>query len=351
MPAQLSRRRLLRSGLLLGAGLGLNLPALARLQDQTPAAEAPAERGTTVQLELAGDIRNVHDPVIIKADNAYYVFCTGVGIPIRKSTDLLTWERPSPGRVIQQIPEWVRKTMPNVFDQWAPDISYFNGKYHLYYSVSTFGSNRSVIGLATNLTLNAEDAAYEWIDQGLVLESIASNNYNCIDPNLVIDSDDAAWLAFGSFWTGIKMRRLDYATGKPSTEDTQLYSLAQRFENDGAIEAPFIIRNGDYYYLFVSFDSCCRGRDSTYHVMVGRSEAITGPYLDRDGVEMLKGGGTQVTFPTERWRGPGHNAILQEDGVDYIVYHAYDAQNTGIPTLHINPLEWDEDGWPSIAGV
>jgi arabinan endo-1,5-alpha-L-arabinosidase len=63
---------------------------------------------------------------------------------------------------------------------------------------------------------------------------------------------------------------------------------------------------------------------------------------------MLIGGGSQVTFPTERWRGPGHNAILQEDGVEYIVYHAYDAQRGGISTLRIDPLVWDADGWPSI---
>ena len=88
--------------------------------------------------------------------------------------------------------------------------------------------------------------------------------------------------------------------------------------------------------------------DSTYHVMVGRSENVIGPYVDRDGVEMLKGGGTQVTFPTERWRGPGHNAILQENNKEYIVYHAYDAESNGTPTLRIDRLEWDAEGWPFI---
>jgi arabinan endo-1,5-alpha-L-arabinosidase len=186
------------------------------------------------------------------------------------------------------------------------------------------------------------------VDEGLVVESFATDDYNCIDPNLILDADGVPWLAFGSFWTGIKMRRLDYATGKLSDEDPTLYSLARRYVNHGAVEAPFIIRKGDFYYLFVSFDFCCRGVDSTYYVAVGRSEHVTGPYVDRNRVEMLKGGGTQVTFPTERWRGPGHNAILQEDGVDYIVHHAYDAENQGVPTLRIAPLTWDAEGWPSI---
>src|SRR5690606_11380777 len=211
-----------------------------------------------------------------------------------------------------------------------------------------FGSNRSVIGLAVNDTLNPQDDAYKWVDRGLVIESFPEDDYNCIDANLIIDADGVPWLAFGSFWSGIKMRRLDYDTGLPSNEDTTLYSLARRTENSGSVEAPLIIRKGDYYYLFVSFDFCCRGVDSTYRVMVGRSENVTGPYIDRDGVPMLEGGGTQVTFPTERWRGPGHNSILQDGDRDYIVYHAYDAEAHGAPTLRIDPLVWDDDGWPAI---
>lgn len=327
----------------------MSLPTLARLQDQPATPEAPPESEATMSLELSGEIRNIHDPVIIKAEDAYYLFCTAPGVRIRKSTDLITWEKPSPPKVFDTMPNWARKTIPNQLDVWAPDISYFNDRYHLYYSVSTFGKNRSVIGLATNVTLNAEEAGYEWVDHGLVLESLPSNNYNCIDPNLIIDADGVPWLAFGSFWSGIKMRRLDYATGKPSDEDTKLYSLAQRFVNDGAIEAAFIIRKDDFYYLFVSFDACCQGSKSTYHVRVGRSETVTGPHVDRDGVKLSAGGGTQVTFPTDRWRGPGHNAILQDNGVDYIVYHAYDAQRQGVPTLRIDPLTWDADGWPSVS--
>ena len=135
------------------------------------------------------------------------------------------------------------------------------------------------------------------------------------------------------------MRRLDYETGKPPTKTQPSTPWPNVPSIRGAVEAPFIIHRGDFYYLFASFDFCCRGVDSTYYVVVGRSENITGPYVDRDGVEMLDGGGTQVTFPTERWRGPGHNAILQDNGVDYIVYHAYDAENQGAPTLRIDPLD------------
>lgn len=299
-------------------------------------------------LELTGALKQVHDPAIIKAEDAYYVFSTADGLSIRKSVDLVNWRLATPARVFARIPTWAQEMIPGATNIWAPDISYFNGKYHLYYSVSTFGSSRSVIGLATNINLDSASGDYRWVDEGLVLESTHTSNYNCIDANLIMDAGGLPWLAFGSHWSGIKMRRLDYETGKPSADDPKLYNLAQRAVHPRAIEAPFIIRKGGFYYLFVSFDSCCRGAESTYRVMVGRSENVTGPYVDRDGVDMMRDGGTQVTFPTERWRGPGHNAILQEGGIEYIVYHAYDAKNQGVPTLRIDPLEWDAEGWPFI---
>ncbi len=302
-------------------------------------------------LELTGTLKQVHDPVIAKDGDRYYLFSTGNGIAARRSDDMQHWQNTFPTNVFQRVPDWALEMVPGATNMWAPDISYYNDRFHLYYSVSTFGSNRSVIGLVTNATLDRENDAFEWVDHGLVVESQRGGDYNAIDANLVLDEDGVPWLSFGSFWSGIKMRRLDYATGKPSSEDETLYSLATREVNSRSVEAPFIIRRGDYYYLFVSFDFCCRGIDSTYRVMVGRSEAVTGPYVDRDDVPMMDGGGTQVTFPTERWRGPGHNAIYSEDGVDYIVYHAYDAESQGAPTLRIDILEWDADGWPSIMNA
>lgn len=347
-----TRRQFLRTSLLLGAGAAMSLPALARLQEATPSPESTPEMEATMTTELTGSIRPVHDPVMIKHNDTYYAFSTGIGIegiPIRESKDLVDWEHASPGQVFAHIPDWALEAVPGATNIWAPDISFYNGKYHLYYSVSTFGKNRSVIGLVTNTTLDSKEEGYKWEDQGMVTQSSSASNYNAIDPNLIIDADGVPWLAFGSFWSGIKMRRLDFETGKTTNEDKTVYSLAQRPAPPDAIEAPFIIHKNHFYYLFVSFDACCQGINSTYHVMVGRSEAVTGPYVDRDGVEMMKGGGTQVTFPNERWRGPGHCAIVQEESVDYIVYHSYDADNLGQPTLRIEPLVWDAEGWPSIS--
>ncbi|MBI1279828.1 MAG: family 43 glycosylhydrolase [Anaerolineaceae bacterium] len=337
---KINRRQFLHSAAAVGFGVLTN--SFVSAQDATAEATAATEGNA---LELTGNFRNVHDPVIIKQGDTYYLYCTGARIPTRSSKDLHDWQGVRPGP-LPETPQWAKDYVPKADSIWAPDISFHNGKYYLYYSVSTFGSNHSCIGLETNVTLNPEDKDYKWEDQGMVIASDNPNNYNCIDPNWVMDTDGNAWLAFGSFWSGIKMRRLNNETGLLSDEDTKLYSLATRFENSGSIEGAFIIHKDDYYYLFASFDFCCRGVDSTYNVRVGRSENVTGPYVDKDDKEMLKGGGTQITFPSSRYRGPGHNSILQEDGKYWIVYHAYDAVNGGTPTLRIVPLQWDEDGWP-----
>ena len=147
------------------------------------------------------------------------------------------------------------------------------------------------------------------------------------------------------------MRRIDPVTGKLSNKDENLYSLASRprtKDSPGAIEAPAIIRKDNYYYLFVSFDFCCRGADSTYNIRVGRSRRLTGPYTDRSGKPMLAGGGTMVLTGGSRWRGPGHCAILHDKDGDKIVYHAYDANARGASTLRLASLIWDSEEWPTI---
>jgi arabinan endo-1,5-alpha-L-arabinosidase len=114
------------------------------------------------------------------------------------------------------------------------------------------------------------------------------------------------------------------------------------------VEAPFLFKKDKYYYLFVSFDFCCRGLESTYKVVVGRSENITGPYVDRDGRKMIYGAGTPVLTGNKNWPGVGHSATYTFDGIDYIIYHGYDASDHGRSKLLIDTLQWDKDGWPVV---
>ncbi len=298
---------------------------------------------------------HVHDPVMIKEGDTYYLFCTGGKIPMMTSTNMVDWQRR--GHVFEEFPDWVTNQIPKAEGAWAPDISYFNGLYHLYYSLSSFGVNESAIGLVVNKTLDPESPDYQWEDRGMVIRSRSGEtDYNAIDPNIVIVDKDNIWLSWGSFWGGIMIRRIDPRTGKASKDDASVYAIASRprqYEHEtppveGAIEAPFIVQHDDYWYLFASYDFCCRGTNSTYNVRVGRSKDITGPYIDRAGVPMRNGGGTQVIkATTPNWKGPGHEAVFRENGQDYLLFHAYDGQR-GRPRLHISTIVWDE-GWPRVA--
>ncbi|MCJ8501669.1 glycoside hydrolase family 43 protein [Desulfatitalea alkaliphila] len=287
---------------------------------------------------LTGQL-GVHDPAIIKEGDVWYVFGTGIGIQVKRSSDGYDWR--NNGRVFHSYPAWARRYVPNHESNiWAPDIHHRNGTYYLYYAVSSFGSNTSAIGLATTRSL----ANPNWTDQGLVIRSTSADNYNCIDPNLVVDASGRPWLAFGSFWSGIKMVELDGATMKPKSGAT-IHSLATR--PNTAIEAPFIVHRNGYYYLFASVDHCCQGVDSTYKIIFGRSRSVTGPYLDKRGVSMRNGGGTLFDAGNDRWRGPGGQSLW---GTDVLAHHAYDAQNNGAPTLMIKTVYWDGDGWPYKEG-
>lgn len=297
----------------------------------------------------------VHDPVMIRQDSVYYVYSTGRGINVWSSADRKQWKREHP--VFDSLP-WGRQAVPGFTNHiWAPDISYYHGLYYLYYSVSAFGKNTSCIGVATNTTLHPADSAYHWTDHGKVIESVPGRDlWNAIDPNLVIDEQEQPWLVFGSFWNGIKMVKLaadrlsiaspqEWFTVAARTRDAL---LPDSMPGNGAIEAPFIFRKNGYYYLFTSFDHCCRGEKSTYKIMVGRSAKATGPYTDQAGVPLAKGGGTLVLAGDTRWHGVGHNAVCTFDGTDYLVFHAYDATDAGRSRLRMEKIRWNEAGWPVI---
>ena len=290
---------------------------------------------------VTGDIL-VHDPTIVKATNgSYLVVHTGNNLPIKTSTDRVNFR--NAGAVWPNGASWTTPYTAGGRSLWAPDISYRNGQYFLYYSASTFGSRRSAIFLATSPT----GGSGTWTHQGLIIETNDSSNYNAIDPNLFVDPQGQWWLTFGSFWSGIKLIRLDAATGRRSTTDTVVRSLATRPSSvDGAIEAPTLHRRGDFYYLFASFDRCCQGAQSTYRIMVGRSTSVTGPFVDRNGVAMTAGGGTQILAGHGSIHGPGHQAVLTDTGGDVLVYHYYADDNSA--RLGINLLGWDAAGWPFV---
>ncbi|WP_242186044.1 family 43 glycosylhydrolase [Sphingomonas sp. CARO-RG-8B-R24-01] len=305
-----------------------------------------------INTRITGDIVPTHDPVLVKEKATYYVFGTGHMVSVKTSPDLIHWTAQPP--LFTDLPDWATRAVPGSKDMWAPDMSFFGGRWHLYYAVSTFGSNRSAIGLFTSPTLDPKAPDYRWKDEGPVVMSHPSDDFNAIDPNHFIDADDHHWLALGSFWGGIKLFALDPRSGKLLDPPGTPITIARRHAPAGGpapIEAPFLVSHDGYYYLFVSYDYCCKGANSTYYTVVGRSKDVRGPYQGKDGSRLIDGEGTIVLRADleeqERFRGPGHPGFLRDtDGKDYLVYHAYDRLNHGASTLRISPVEWSADGWP-----
>lgn len=307
-------------------------------------------------VSLFGAEVRVHDPVIGRENGVYYLFSTGPGIPIYSSTDLKTWRRR--GRVFPEQPKWAKTVVPNFNGaEWAPDIIQRDGKFYLYYVVSAGGKITSAIGVAINETLDPDSPKYAWRDQGIVLRSIPYRDlWNAIDPQIVVDDHGEAWMDFGSFWSGLKLVKLNAEWTAPA-EPQEWRSLAKRERSvlvddaepePAALEAPFIFKKGNYYYLFLSWDYCCRGKDSTYKIVVGRATDFRGPYVDRAGKPLNQGGGTLVLEGNPAYPGVGHNSAYTFDGKDYLVFHAYDAADKGISKLKIAEIFWDSEGWPLV---
>ena len=298
----------------------------------------------------------VHDPVVIKQKDTYYLYCTGMGISVFSSKDLKKWNPEPP--VFKEKPVWADAVAANFKNHiWAPDISFHNNKYYLYYSVSAFAKNTSAIGLTINTTLDPKDPAYKWVDQGIVIQSQPNRDmWNAIDPNLTFDENNTPWLSFGSFWEGLKMVKLNsdlLTIAQPQEWHTiakrkRSFDLPDADPGDGALEAPFIFKKNGYYYQFLSWDLCCRGEKSLYKLVVGRSKSVTGPYVDKEGKPLNEGGGTIIAGPDSKYYGVGHNSAYTFGGIDYLFYHGYEIKSNGAPKLIVKEIKWDADLWPSV---
>ena len=354
---------------------------LLALAVAAPAVAQPA-RVTTAS---APEDVPIHDPVLIEADGTWYLFGTGRGIDVWASEDLREWRRLEP--LFAETPPWVLELLPEFGNHiWAPDIFHHDGTYYLYYSVSAFGRNNSAIGVATTTrTLDPEDPGFGWTDRGMVVQSVPGRDmWNAIDPHVIRDEAGVPWMSFGSHWGGIKLVRLApdlTAVAEPPEWHTiaarhRYWKLDERDAGDsanpeldyetlypkeilelnrasesGAVEAPVIFWRDGFYYQFVSWDRCCRGVESTYKVVVGRSRDVRGPYLDREGEDMVHGGGTLVIQgfeESDRWAAGGHNDVVTLRGTDHLVFHAYDARDEGRSKLLVREIRWDEHGWPTV---
>lgn len=337
-----------------------DLPAAAPALRAPAAPEPPAAlaEDPTGGKTVVGQTSPIHDPALVIEGDTWYVFSTGRinrenggTIQIATSRDAgTTWEYS--GTIWPEIPAWLDARLPGLDNLWAPEVYEHDGTYYLYYSASVFGTNTSVTALATNTTLDPTDPDYAWVDQGEVVSSPVVGlpngaTFNAIDAGIVEGADGTPYMAIGSYWYGIWLVELEWPSGKPVADWRETaVNIADRFMPGNPIEAPFIYAHDGYYYLFVSFDRCCAGGDSTYKVAVGRATDVTGPYLDKEGRDLFGGGGSVVLDAHGAVVGPGGQSVA--DG--YLAFHYYDASNEQIPffpTLGIQKIAW-VDGWPAL---
>lgn len=291
---------------------------------------------------------SVADPTVIRTDEGFYLYATQTNsywIPIYFSKDLVNWEfKRSAFRKATRPTEDV---LPGGGAFWAPEIRYINGKYVLYFSWAKWGDGSiSYTAVATSDSpvgdfLNAKPL--------LITDDFGSN---CID-QFYYEEDGKKYMFVGSF-NGIYVTELTDdglsvkrgADGKP---------VLKKQVCGRAFEGTNIYKKGKYYYLFASINNCCpnNGMDSKYKVVVGRSENLLGPYVDRKGKDMLDNSWKLVLEGDgETFFGPGHNSIIIPDdaGTDWMIYHSYVKENgtVGGRLGMLDRIVWSADGWPTI---
>lgn len=285
----------------------------------------------------------VHDPVMAKEGDIYFVFGTGRGVGVKASTDRKNWENIK--GVFPDTLAWWNDDIPEQKGHlWAPDIHFRDGKWHLYYSVSAWMNFNSSIGYATNTTLNPNDPNYKWIDQGKVIDfRNAGEGVNCIDPNVFVDDDDRVWLFYGSYQKGLRLVELNPETGKLFNENPEVTVITKALG-----EGVFVIKDSGWYYIFASRGRCCAGLESTYQVVMGRSKNVKGPYLNKNGERWVDNEYTLFMAGDYEEPGKGHNGFFTERDTTFIVYHAYTRSANGASLLNIKPMHIDQEGWPTL---
>jgi arabinan endo-1,5-alpha-L-arabinosidase len=280
-----------------------------------------------------------HDPsTIIKSGVNYYVFTTGDNIPMTYSTNLTSWTWGT--SVFTSTPGWISGYVTGFTKNfWAPDLAWFNNRWNMYYSCSTFGSATSAIGLVTAPSIS-QSAGTNWTDRGLVVASSSSSDVNAIDPSILVDGSNV-YMAYGSWHAGIGVVQINVSTGKPTGTRTIVAG-----GNSASWEAPCLIKEGSYYYMFVNRGSCCNGVNSTYYIVVGRSTSPFGPFTDKNGVNLKSGGGTTVLATQGNYIGPGH--LSRITGTQKGAVHYYDGADNGNPKLEIVYFTWSS-GWPTLS--
>lgn len=275
------------------------------------------------------------DPSVIKGDDGYYYLYATEDIrnlPIHRSKDLVNWELVGTAFTDETRPDFEPKG-----GLWAPDINKIGDKYVLYYSMSVWGGEWTCgIGCAV-----ADTPAGKFKDCGMMFRSNGINVQNSIDP-FYIEDGGKKYLFWGSFHGiyGIEL----------SDDGLKVKEGAKPVQVAGdAYEGTYIHKRDGYYYLFASIGRCCEGIKSTYTTVVGRSDKLFGPYLDKQGRSMSDNHHEVLIQKNESFVGTGHNSEIVTDkaGDDWMFYHAVKVSDSDGRVLMLDKIVWEDD-WPSV---
>lgn len=272
------------------------------------------------------------DPTVVRAaDGYFYAYTTNTEEggrtqlhPILRSADLISWKKV--GTVFTDLPTWASH------DFWAPHIFMRGGKYYLYYAAKQRETGAHTIGVAV-----ADSPTGPFRDKGQPLLPIA--NPSTIDP-FVLEDGEKLYLYWGSDRVPLLVQELSpdglSVVGEP---EPVLFPSDAAEGYERLVEGPWVIKREGYYYLFYSGDDCCDRPH--YAVLVARSKSPLGPFE--------KNPNNPVLFAGERFIGPGHNGLIQDDGGDWwYLYHAFDQQNRAKGrVLLLDRITWQADGWPA----
>ena len=262
----------------------------------------------------------IHDPsTVTECEGKYYVWGTG-GNPL-VSDDGWTW----------------RQGVAAARSGAAPDVIHIGDRYFMYISGVTMISSKS---------LNPESPDYKWEDGGTIARSEGVGDVNPIDPAAFLDpTSGRLWLTYGSYVGYTRLVELDPKTGKRLHPDEDPVNVSIN------MEATCMIYHDGWYYLFGTHGSCCQGSSSGYNIRVGRSQKVTGPFIDNMGVPLIEGGGKLFCGSEGRWVGPGHFGLLASDNEavqKFSLHYEADLDRGGASVLDIRPILW-QDGWPSAG--
>ncbi|MEV5885242.1 family 43 glycosylhydrolase [Streptomyces sp. NPDC052020] len=273
------------------------------------------------------------DPSICRVDDTYYLanssFEYAPGVPVHRSTDLLTWTQI--GNVLTRPSQLAPHAGTASTGIYAPTLRHHDGRFWM---VTTNVSEMR----RGHLIVSAEQPEGPWTDPVYVTGTVG------IDPDLAWDETGVCHLTWASFHPdlrGIASVPIDPATGAMLAEPRLLWNGTGL----AAPEGPHLYRVGEWWYLLLAEGGTERG----HAVTIARARTLDGPFEAAPHNPILTHRSTD--HPVQN---TGHADLVElADGSWAMVYLGVRPRGW-TPKFHVNGREtflagvdW-ADGWPVV---